>query len=101
MEFGLTCGDAEIDTALLDPGKSWQNATAESFNEKFRAECLSLQWFRNRMDAKGGLKQWRQHYNEVRPHLSLGYLTPAEFKAQRGVGWSVAHPVSWTGRHFS
>ena len=34
------------------------------------------------MDAKVGIEQWRQHYNEVRPHSSLGYLTPAEFKAQ-------------------
>ena len=37
------------------------------------------------MDAKVGIEQWRQHYNEVRPHSSLGYLTPAEFKAQ--LGW--------------
>ena len=77
-------GDAGIDTALIDPGKPWQNATDESFNGKFRDEFLSLQWFRNRMDAKVGIEQWRQHYNEVRPHSSLGYLTPAEFKAQLG-----------------
>ena len=74
-------GDAGIDTALIDPGKPWQNATDESFNGKFRDEFLSLQWFRNRMDAKVGIEQWRQLYNEVRPHSSLGYLTPAEFKA--------------------
>ena len=79
-------GDAGIDTALIDPGKAWQNATDESFNGKFRDEFLSLQWFRNRMDAKVGIEQWRQHYNEVRPHSSLGYLTPTEFKAQLGAG---------------
>ena len=45
---------AGIDTALIDPGKPWQNATDESFNGKFRDEFLSLQWFRNRMDAKVG-----------------------------------------------
>ena len=44
-------GDAGIDTALIDPGKPWQNATDESFNGKLRDEFLSLQWFRNRMDA--------------------------------------------------
>ena len=38
------------------------------------------------MDAKVGIEQWRQHCNEVRPHSSLGYLTPAEFKAQLGAG---------------
>jgi putative transposase len=74
--------DAAIDTALIDPGKPWQNATDESFNGKFRDEFLSLQWFRNRVDARVGIEQWRRHYNEVRPHSSLGYLTPAEFKAQ-------------------
>ena len=79
-------GDAGIDAALIDPGKPWQHATAESFNGKFRDEFLSLQWFRNRMDATVGIEQWRQHYNEVRPHSSLGYLTPAEFKAQLGAG---------------
>ncbi len=48
---------------------------------KFRGGFLTLQWFRNRVDAKVGIEQWRRHYNEVRPHSSLGYLTPAEFKA--------------------
>ena len=79
-------GDAGIDTALIDPGKPWQNATDESFNGKFRDEFLSLQWFRNRVDAKVGIEQWRQHYNEVRPHSSLNYLTPAECKAQLSTG---------------
>ena len=55
-------GDAGIDTALIDPGKPWQNATDESFNGKFRDECLSLQWFRNRMAAKVGIEQWRRLY---------------------------------------
>ena len=73
--------DAQIDTALIDPGKPWQNATDESFNGKFRDEFLSLQWFRNRVDAKVGIEQWRRHYNDVRPHSSLVYLTPLEFKA--------------------
>jgi putative transposase len=72
---------AQIETALIDPGKPWQNATDESFNGKFRDEYLSLQWFRNRVEAKVGIDQWRQHYNEVRPHSSLGYRTPTEFKA--------------------
>ena len=81
--------DAQIDTALIDPGKPWQNATDESFNGKFRDEFLSLQWFRNRVDAKVGIEQWRRHYNDVRPHSSLGYLTPLEFKAAGLAGCSV------------
>jgi putative transposase len=70
-----------IETALIDPGKPWQNGADESFNGKLRDEHLTLQWFRNRVEAKVGIEQWRQHYNAVRPHSSLGYLTPLEFKA--------------------
>ena len=51
-------GDAGIDTALIDQGTPWQNATDESFNGKFHDEFLSLQWFRNHMDAKVGIEQW-------------------------------------------
>ena len=71
---------AQIKTAFIDPGKPWQNGADESFNGKFRNECLTLEWFRNRIDAKVGIEAWRRHYNEVRPHSSLGYLTPFEFK---------------------
>jgi putative transposase len=73
--------DTAIETALSDPGKPWQNATNESFNGKFRDEHLSLHWFRNRLEAKVGIEQWRHHYNEVPPHSPIGYLTPLEFKA--------------------
>ena len=74
--------DAEIETAFIDPGKPWQNGTDESFNGKFRDQHLSLQWFRNRVEAKVSIEAWRRHYNEVRPHSSLKGLTPMEFKAQ-------------------
>ena len=71
---------SNIDTAHIDPGKPWQNGSNESFNGKFRDECLSMEWFRNRIDAKIVIEQYRRHYNEVRPHSSLGQLTPTEFK---------------------
>ena len=71
-----------IDTALSDPGKPWQNGSDESFNGKFRDECLSIEWFRSRREATVVIETWRQHYNEVRPHSSLQYLTPAEFKLE-------------------
>jgi len=70
-----------IGTALIEPGKPWQNGVVESFNGKFRDECLSLEWFRSRAEAKIIIATWRRHYNEVRPHSSLGYLTPKEFAA--------------------
>jgi putative transposase len=71
-----------IGTALIDPGKPWQNGVTESFNGKFRDECLSLEWFRSRAEAKIVIEEWRRHFNEVRPHSSLGYLTPNEFVAK-------------------
>ena len=85
-----------IGTALIEPGKPWQNAVAESFNGKFRDECLSLEWFRSRAEAKVIIEQWRRHYNEVRPHSSLGYLTPAEFAA--GLKEQAARSKQATGR---
>jgi putative transposase len=71
-----------IETALIDPGKPWQNGADESFNGKFRDECLSLEWFRSRAEARVVIENWRRHYNAVRPHSSLAYLTPNEFKQQ-------------------
>jgi len=71
-----------IGTALIEPGKPWQNGVAESFNGKFRDECLSLEWFRSRAEAKVLIEEWRRHFNEVGPHSSLGYLTPNEFVAR-------------------
>jgi putative transposase len=71
---------SNIDIACIDPGKPWQNGSNESFNGKFRDECLSMQWFKNRVDAKMLIEEFRRHYNEVRPHSSLDDLTPAEFK---------------------
>ena len=47
-----------------------------------RDECLNLEWFRNRAEARVLIEQWRQHYNSDRPHSSLGYRTPFEFKQQ-------------------
>jgi putative transposase len=72
--------DAGIETAHIDPGKPWQNGTNESFNGKFRDECLSVEWFRTRREAQIIIEAWRKHYNAVRPHSSLDYLTPHEFK---------------------
>jgi putative transposase len=71
-----------IGMALIEPGKPWQNGVTESFNGKFRDECLSLEWFRSRAEAKVIIEAWRRHYNEVRPHSSLDYLTPNEFAAR-------------------
>ena len=72
--------EANIQIALIEPGKPWQNGTDESFNGKLRDECLSVEWFRSRREAKVIIELWRQHYNLVRPHSSLKYRTPVEFR---------------------
>ena len=88
--------DQGIGTAFIDPGKPWQNGVGESFNGKFRDECLSLEWFRSRAEAKVVIETWRRHYNMVRPHSSLGYLTPAAFAAM--LEQHTAAPTTATGR---
>ena len=72
--------EESLNLLLIEPGKPWQNGTNESFNGKFRDECLSAEWFRNCLEARVVIEEWREHYNEVRPHSSLGYRTPIEFK---------------------
>lgn len=72
--------EATIETAHIEPGKPWQNGADESFNGRLRDECLSLEWFRSRLEARVIIEQWRRHYNEVRPHSSLDYRTPVEFR---------------------
>jgi putative transposase len=67
-----------LDIALIDLGKPWQNGTAESFNGKFRAECLNTAWFLSLVEAQAKCEAWRRDYNEVRPHSSIGHQTPAE-----------------------
>jgi putative transposase len=71
-----------VDIALIEPGKPWQNGVGESVNRRSRDECLSLEWFRSRAEAKVVIERWRRYDNEVRPHSSLGDLMPAEFAAR-------------------
>jgi putative transposase len=76
--------ESGINTAHIAPGKPWQNGTNESFNGRFRDECLNLEWFRSRREAAVLIESWRQHYNMQRPHSTLGYLTPHEFTKKFG-----------------
>jgi putative transposase len=64
---------------FIQPGKPTQNAFVESFNGKFRDYCLNLHWFASLEDARSTIEAWRCHYNEVRPHRSLGKRPPAVF----------------------
>lgn len=66
----------------IQPGRPMENAYVESFNGRFRDECLNENWFVDLADAREKIEQWKQDYNRVRPHSALGYRTPEEFAAQ-------------------
>nr|WP_249191835.1 IS3 family transposase [Burkholderia cenocepacia] len=64
------------------PGKPTDNAKSESFNGRFREECLNAHWFLSLEDARRKIEVWREYYNEARPHSALQWMTPAEFARQ-------------------
>lgn len=67
---------------FIRPGKPVENAYIESFNGKFRHECLNQHFFKTLEEAKNTIEDWRNWYNEFRPHASLGGLTPDIFAGQ-------------------
>lgn len=79
-----------IKPIFIEPGKPWQNGKCESFNGKLRDECLSREWFSSVKEAQVVIEHWRNFYNTKRPHSSLGYLTPLEFKSKMENNQSLA-----------
>jgi hypothetical protein len=63
------------------PGKPTDNAFVESFNGRLRDECLNAHWFLSLADTRAKIEAWRRDYNESRPHISLGWMTPLEYAA--------------------
>jgi putative transposase len=70
-----------VELHFIAPGKPTENAHIESFNGKFRDECLNENWFLSLQEARMKIEAWRKDYNQVRPHSALGYQTPEEFAA--------------------
>jgi len=66
-----------VKTLYIEPGSPWENGYIESFNGKLRDELLNLEVFNTLKEAKVLIEQWRQEYNHIRPHSSLGYRPPA------------------------
>jgi putative transposase len=66
---------------FIQPGKPMQNGYVESFNGKFRDECLNEHWFRSVGEARRIIEDWRRTYNDVRPHSALNNMTPVQFCA--------------------
>ena len=75
-----------VDLKLIAAGKPTQNAYIESFNGKFRDECLNDHYFSNLAHARAVIADWRRDYNQTRPHSSLGRIPPAEFAARHRLG---------------
>lgn len=73
----------DVKLHFIEPGKPSQNGYIESFNGRFRDECLNEHWFLNLIDARGIIEGWRRDYNECRPHSALDNLTPVEFADRR------------------
>ena len=67
---------------LIEPGKPNQNAYIESFNGRFRDECLNEHWFTSLAHTQVIIEAWRREYNEERPKKGLGGLTPAHYARQ-------------------
>jgi transposase InsO family protein len=66
-----------VKTLYIEPGSPWENGHIESFNGKLRDELLNLEVFNTLQEAKVLIEQWKQEYNYIRPHSSLGYRPPA------------------------
>ena len=82
-------GERGSETIYITPGHPWENAREESFNGRFRDECLNMEVFSNVVEARVVIEEWRHHYNEERPHSSLGRRTPREFRE----AWLADHQV--------
>jgi putative transposase len=65
-----------VKLVFIEPGKPTQNGHIESFNGRFRAECLDQEWFGSLQQARQMIEAWRIGYNSQRPHSSLGYVPP-------------------------
>ena len=67
----------QVGTLYIEPGSPWENGYNESFNGKLRDELLNRELFYSLAEARYLIERWRQHYNQIRPHSSLGYRPPA------------------------
>ena len=69
--------DLGVGTLFIEPGSPWENGYIESFNGKFRDELLDREMFDTLVEAQVLIETWRNEYNQIRPHSSLGYRPPA------------------------
>lgn len=86
-----------IDCDFIEPGSPWQNPFVESFHSRFRNDCLNREWFINELDARVSIADWREKYNQRRPHSGLDYRSPAELYLGKGSSSGRATPsLRWS-----
>ncbi len=87
-----------VELRFIQPGKPVQNAYIESFNSRLRDECLSQHWFASLSHMRSVIDNWREDYNQHRPHSTLGYVPPAVFAARchQHAGGNAQTPASTT-----
>jgi len=81
----------------INPGSPWENGYVESFHDKLRRECLNGELFFSRGEAQVVVDWWREHYNNERPHSTLGYIAPSEFL--RKDNWDMVDRNGLQNRH--
>ena len=86
------CATSGTHTAYIEPGAAWENGHIESFNGRLRDECLNIEDFANLLEARVVIEDWRNYYNQYRPHRSLGGQTPAAYAADH-------QPTTTTNKH--
>lgn len=82
----------QVELRFIQSGKPVQNADIESFNSRFRDECLSQHWFASLSHMRSIIANWRDDYNHHRPHSTLGYIPPAKFAALTALPHQIRTP---------
>jgi putative transposase len=73
---------AGVQTRFIEPGSPWQNGINESFNGRFRDECLDRELLANLLEAKCVAQAFRDEYNDIRPHSTIGYRSPSDYRGE-------------------
>ncbi len=78
-KFLKWAAENKVEIRFINKGRPMENGFVESFNGKFRNECLNENWFKDLKEAKQIITEWKEHYNTSRPHSSLGGMSPLEY----------------------
>ena len=92
--IGAWLRKAKISSLYIQPGSPWENPFVESFQSRFRSDCLNREWFLNALDARSCIETFREEYNTIRPHSSLSYRSPVEIYESEGFACPSTKPCN-------